>query len=66
MNVTNIERRVEQGVRTMISRKVGDLTCRIAKNYMFYGAENVRKFGLNLFSVAGPVQDYTRKPYEST
>jgi len=65
MNITNIERRVEQGVRTMISRKVGDLTCRIAKNYMFYGADKVRKFGLSLFPVTGPVQNYTRRPYES-
>jgi hypothetical protein len=65
MNVTNIERRVEQGVRTMISRKAGDLTCRIAKNYMFRGADNARKFGLNLFPVAGPVQNYIRRQYES-
>jgi len=65
MNITNIERRVEQGVITMIGRKAGDLTCRIAKNYMFYGADKVRKFGLNLFPVAGPVQNYTRRRYAS-
>ncbi len=69
MNLTNIERLVEQGVRTMISRKVGDLTCRIAKNYMFYGADKVRKFGISMFSVHGSVRDslrdYTRRPYET-
>jgi hypothetical protein len=69
MNITNIERRVEQGVRTMISRKVGDLTCRFAKNYMFRGADNVRKFGISMFSVHDSVRDslrdYVWQQYES-
>jgi len=66
MNLTNIERRVEQGVRTVVSRNAGHLISRLAKNYMFFGANKVRTFEIGMFSVRRSVRDFTWKLYESS
>ena len=65
MNLTNIERRVEQGVRTMVSRNAGHLISRLAKNYMFVGANKIRTFETGIYSVRRSVRDFTWKLYAS-
>ena len=65
MNLTNIELRIEKGIRSIISRRVADITSRLAKNYMFYGANNIRIFEIGMYSVRRSIRNFTWKQYES-